>query len=163
MQALFPFNSKSSYYNFVYSDYAFELYAKCPTSTRNLSAELNDFTEKTLKDLDVEEDIELMFVSPFEYGQSIGNTYFFISKLGTKIRETYFPKDSSTIWDKCDVLISANPLLLDSKPEGKVSIKIKTEYNVESKADYTFNSLSAFITDEKNIKQLIDGNFETQD
>ena len=158
MQSLFPFNSKSSYFNFVYNDYAFELYGKCPTTTRNLSSELNDFTEKTLKDLDIDEDIELMFVSPFEYGQSIGNTYFFISKLGTKIRETYFPEDSATIWDKCDVLITANPLLLASKPEGKVSIKIKADYNTDSEADYTFKTLSAFISDESNITKLINEN-----
>lgn len=161
MQALFPFNSKNSYFNFVYNDYAFELYGKCPTATRNLSSELNDFTEKTLKDLDVDEEIELMFVSPFEYGQSIGNTYFFLSKLGTKVREVYFPQDSSTIWDKCDVLITANPTLLDTKPEGKVSIKIKAEYNEDSDADYTFKDLSSFISDEKNIIKLIDETIES--
>ena len=161
MQALFPFNSKNSYFNFVYNDYAFELYGKCPTATRNLSSELNDFTEKTLKDLDVDEEIELMFVSPFEYGQSIGNTYFFLSKLGTKVREVYFPQDSSTIWDKCDVLITANPALLDTKPEGKVSIKIKAEYNEDSDADYTFKDLSSFISDEKNITKLIDETIES--
>ena len=161
MQALFPFNSKNSYFNFVYNDYAFELYGKCPTATRNLSSELNDFTEKTLKDLDVDEEIELMFVSPFEYGQSIGNTYFFLSKLGTKVREVYFPQDSSTIWDKCDVLITANPTLLDTKPEGKVSIKIKAEYNEDSDADYTFTDLSSFISDEKNITKLIDETIES--
>lgn len=161
MQALFPFNSKNSYFNFVYNDYAFELYGKCPTATRNLSSELNDFTEKTLKDLDVDEEIELMFVSPFEYGQSIGNTYFFLSKLGTKVREVYFPQDSSTIWDKCDVLITANPTLLDTKPEGKVSIKIKAEYNEDSDADYTFKDLSSFISDEKNITKLIDETIES--
>lgn len=163
MQALFPFNSKSSYYNFVYTDYAFELYGKCPTATRNLSSELNDFTEKTLKDLDIDEEIELMFVSPFEYGQSIGNTYFFISKLGSKIREVYLPQDSSTIWDRCDVLITANPSLLESKPEGKISIKIKAEYNKESESDYTYKSLSAFISDENNIKELINEIAENED
>lgn len=155
MQALFPFNSKNSYFNFVYNDYAFELYGKCPTATRNLSSELNDFTEKTLKDMDIDEEIELMFVSPLEYGQSIGNTYFFLSKLGTKIREVYFPQDSNTIWDRCDVLITANPSLLASKPDGKISVKIKAEYNKDSEADYTFKDLSTFISDENNILKLI--------
>ena len=126
MQALFPFNSKNSYFNFVYNDYAFELYGKCPTATRNLSSELNDLF------------------------------FYFL-----KVREVYFPQDSSTIWDKCDVLITANPALLDTKPEGKVSIKIKAEYNEDSDADYTFKDLSSFISDEKNITKLIDETIES--
>lgn len=162
MQAVFPFKSQNSYFNFVYNDYAFELYGKCSTCTKNLSSELNDWTEKTLGDLDTDEEIELMFVSPMEYGLSIGNTYFFLSKIGTKIREVYFPKDSQTIWDKCDVLITANPKLLESKPEGKISIKIKADYNKESEADYTFKDLSTFVSDSKNIEKIIFGDDKTE-
>lgn len=156
VSALFPFPSQKAFFNFIYNDYSYELYGKCPTCTKNLSAELNDWTEKTLKDLDTDKEIEIMFVSPMEYGLSIGNTYFFISKLGTKIREVYFPTDSLTIWDKCDVLITANPKLLENKPDGKISIKIKTEYNTESEADYTYNDLSSFLSDSKNIEKIIE-------
>lgn len=160
MQAVFPFKSQQSYFNFVYNDFAFELYGKCGTCTKNLAAELNDWTEKAIKDLDVDEDIEVMFVSPMEYGLSIGNTYFFLSKLGTKVREVYLPTDSSTIWDKCDVLITANPKLLDSKPEGKVSVKIKADYNKENDADYTFKDMSALISSEDFLEGIINGTSE---
>ena len=157
LSAVFPFKSQASYHNFVYNDYAFELFGKCGVCTRNLEAELNDWTEKTLKDIDTEEPIDVLFVSPMEYGMSIGNTYFFLSKLGTKVRETYFPIDSITIWDKCDVLITANPNLLKSKPEGKISIKIKTEYNKDSESDYTYKDLSTFLINEENTKKLLNG------
>jgi hypothetical protein len=108
-----------------------------------------------LKDIDVDESIEVIFVSPKEYGLSIGNTYFFLSKIGTKVREVYFPTDSITVWDKCDVLITANPELLETKPEGKISIKIKTEYNKESSADYAFKDLSTFLTNNEITENLI--------
>lgn len=160
MQAVFPFKSQQSYFNFVYNDFAFELYGKCGTCTKNLAAELNDWTEKTIKDLDVDEDIDVMFVSPMEYGLSIGNTYFFLSKLGTKVREVYLPTDSSTIWDKCDVLITANPKLLDSKPDGKVSVKIKADYNKENDADYTFKDMSALISSEDFLEGIVNGTSE---
>ena len=155
MDAVFPFSSKNAYNNFVYNDYAFELFGKCGVCTRKLETELNDWTEKTLKDIDIDEPIEVMFVSPKEYGLSIGNTYFFLSKIGTKIREVYFPTDSLTVWDKCDILITANPELLELKPEGKTSIKIKTEYNNESGADYTFKDLSTFLTNNEITENLI--------
>jgi hypothetical protein len=96
-----------------------------------------------------------MFVSTMEYGTSIGNTYFFISKLGTKIREVLLPTDSLTIWDKCDVLITANPDLMEIKPEGKISVKIKTEYNKENNANFAFKDFSTFLTNNENIELLI--------
>ena len=153
--ALFPFKSKQSYNNFVYNDYAFELFGKCGTCYRGLEQELNTWTEQTIKDIDTEEPIDIIFVSPMEYGLSIGNTYFFLSKLGTKVREVYLPIDSQTIWDTCDVLITANPNLLNMKPEGKVSIKIKTEYNNDSEANYSFNNLSSFISNPENTEKIL--------
>lgn len=153
---VFPFQSDMAYTNFVYNDFVFELFGKCDVCSRGLDVELNEWTEKTLKNLDTDEKIELMFVSTMEYGNSIGNTYFFLSKLGTKIREVYLPDNSVTIWDKCDILITANPDLIETKPEGKKAIKITTEYNKEVEADYTFNSFSSFLTNKENIKTLLD-------
>lgn len=155
LSIVFPFKSRQSYYNFIYNDYAFELFGKCGVCTRKLETELNDWTEKTLKDIDTEEPIEVIFVSPKEYGLSIGNTYFFLSKIGTKIREVYFPTESQTVWDKCDILITANPDLLKNKPENKISIKIKFDYNKDIEADYTFKDLSTFLTNEENTIRLI--------
>ena len=155
MDELFPFKSRQAYFNFVYNDYAFELYGKCGTVSQNVGRDLNDWTETTVKEIDTDEDIELMWVSPMEYGLSIGNTYYFLSKIGTKIREVYFPTDSSDIWNKCDVLITANPKLLASKPEGKISIKIKAEYNKEYEADYTYKDLSSFVTKKECLEELI--------
>ena len=155
MQNLLPFKTERAYEKFVYEDFSFELFGKCPTCTKKLTEQLNEWTEQTLKDIDTDEPIEVMFVSTMEYGASIGNTYFFLSKLGTKIREVYMPKDSSTIWDKCDALITANPTLLENKPEGKTAIRIEKEYNANSKYDYTYATLSLFLTDEDIMEKLL--------
>lgn len=155
LNQVFPFQSDAAYTNFVYNDFAFELFGKCDVCSRNLESELNDWTEKTVKGIESDEPIELMFVSTMEYGNSIGNTLFFLSKIGTKVRDYYFPSDSKTIWDRCDVLITANPYLMEIKPEGKKVIKINTEYNKETEADYSFNSLSSFITNNENLKNLL--------
>ena len=158
MQILLPFKTPRAYEKFVYEDYSFELFGKCPTCTKKLTEQLNEWTEQTLKDIDTDEPIDVMFVSPMEYGASIGNTYFFVSKLGTKVREVYLPSDSRTIWDRCDVLITANPDLLSNKPEGKVTIKINKDYNKDSAADYSYETLSMFLTDEKIIENLVNLN-----
>lgn len=154
MELALPFKTTRAYEKFVYEDYSFELYGKCPLCTKKLTEQLNSWTEQTIKDID--SDVDVMFVSPMEYGSSIGNTYFFISKLGTKIREVYLPSDSKTIWDKCDVLITANPTLLKEKPENKTTIKIRKEYNKDCDADFEYETLSLFLTDEKIIEKLLE-------
>lgn len=158
MEVALPFKTSRAYEKFVYEDFSFELFGKCPTCTKRLTEQLNDWTEQTLKNIDSDEQIDVMFVSTMEYGASIGNTYFFLSKLGTKIREVYLPADSSTIWGRCDVLITANPDLLNSKPEGKTTIKINKDYNSECPADYSYETLSMFLTDEDIIEKLLENN-----
>lgn len=155
LQNVLPFKTDKAYQKFVYEDYAFELFGKCDVCSRGLATELKTWCNK-LRDLDIDEPIELMYVSPMEFGESINYSYFFISKLGLDIREVYFPVDSRTIWDKCDILITANPNLLNNKPEGKVSIKIKKDYNKESVADYEYKTLSDFISNENNTEKLLE-------
>lgn len=154
MNEVFQFQSDSSYFNFIYNDYAFELYGKCGTCGRGLQTALKKWMDVTLHELDAPYDVEVILVSTKEYGLSIGNTYYFISKLGLPVREVYFPEDSKTIWDKCNALITANPDLLDSKPLNKVSVKIEMPYNEQSKSDYKFNNLESFLSDPKNTMSL---------
>lgn len=149
METLLPFKTRHAYENFVYEDYSYELYGKCDTCTKNTQIDLNSWLE-SLKEIE-DNEIDVMFVSPMEYGPTIGYTYFFISKLNTSVRRVYLPKDSSTIWDECDILITANPMLLNNKPEGKTSIKIEKEYNQNCNADYSYKTFSAFTKDENNI------------
>ena len=47
-------------------------------------------------------------------------------------------------------MITANPNLLEAKPDGKVSIKVNAPYNKEAKGDYEFDSMMDIIHDENN-------------
>ena len=155
LEALFPFKTKHSFEKFTYEDYAYELFGACPTCELQLSSAFNDWVTDIIPNLDSKEPIDLMMVSPLEYGISIPSTYFFLSKIACKVRKVFMPTDSFEIWEKCDAVITANPLLLDSKPEGKVSVKIEQDYNNESEADFTFGSLRQFVEDEEYTKQII--------
>lgn len=154
LRYVFPFDNDKQYNDFVFEDYAFELYGKCPATSSSVGPYFNDWVNKILPDMDVDEDIEVILVSPFELGNTIPNTYYFLSKMGCKVREVYFPMDSLTIWDRCDVLITANPTLLENKPEGKVSVKIKADYNDNINADFIFTTASAFFKEENNIENI---------
>ena len=160
LTAILPFKTDRAYEKFTYEDFVYEIFSKNPTMSTNLSVELNEWYEKIVKNLECDDPIDIIIVSPMEYGLSIQCTLFFLSKIGCRFREFYFPTDSSTIWDKCDVLITANPSLLDNKPNNKKSIKIKTDYNEECSSDYTYSTLSVFLKKENNLLKLIKGNDE---
>ena len=147
------FDSIAEYRKFLYEDYAFEIFAEAPVIERMLDKKLNlwhiDVSHK-----DFSQPVDLMLANPREFNASIGFTYFFLSQIATRIREVFFPLDYVEIWDKCDVLVTADNYLLEAKPEGKIAIKIETDYNKNSEADYTYESLSAFLDDKDIFKKL---------
>ena len=155
---IFPFIDNNGetdtglYNQFKYEDCAFELFGRADVMERRLPSEFNLWTQNTLKNLDEEKIPTVMIVSPFEMGLSIQSTLAFLSRIGMRVREYYFPIDSNTIWDKCDVLITTNPNLIANKPEGKHVFKINTPYNknTETLTEFTFDSLCDIIHDENN-------------
>lgn len=165
LSEVFPFKDKNAYYMFRYIDYAFELYGRAEAMDKMLPYRFNDWTQKTLRNLDKENIPEIMLVSPFEIGKSIQATYSFLSKISSSVREVYFPIDSYTIWDRCDILITANPNLIENVPEGKIVIKIDTPYNKSVECKYSFKSLMDVITDENEtvIKILTGEENETEE
>lgn len=150
MKILLPFQSDEQYRRFVYEDYPFELYSKCPPVEKNLPRDFNDWVEFDLLD----EDIEVVIVSPMESDLTIQSTYSFLAKIGSRVREVYFPIDSATVWDKCDVLITANPRFFANKKDDKKIVKIKKEYNSELDSDFEYESLMDIIKDNEFIEKI---------
>lgn len=152
---IFPFLDENGnvdinqYYRFKYEDCAFEIFGRADVMERKLPSDFNLWTQNTLKNFEEDNIPEVIIVSPFEMNLSIQSTLSFLSRIGVRVREYYFPLDSQTIWDKCDVLITANPNLIKNKPEGKTVFKINAPYNKEALTEYTFDSLCDIIHDEK--------------
>lgn len=156
MFRLFPFDTIEEYHKFIYEDYSWEIYGKSETCTRTLTSDFKTWMTKTILDIDTEEPIEVIIVSPMEYGLSIPSSYFFLSKLGVPLREVYFPSDSSEIWDRCDVLITANPNLLNSKPENKQTVKIEKDYNKNCECTANYPDLTSFFAERINTEKLLE-------
>lgn len=150
---VFGFESRGAYNKFLYEDYPFEVFAEAPVMERMLDKKLNLWMLEILNK-DGWEDTEFILSNPYEFNTSIGYTCFFLSQIATRAREFYFPADSSKIWEKCDVLITADPKLLSEKPEGKIAIRIDAPYNSESECDYSYESLLKLIEDDEIEKKL---------
>lgn len=150
------FGTKEAYQKFLYEDYPFEIFGEATAMEKMLDKDFN-LWQLALSDNDeIEEKIEIMLGNPMEFNASIGFTCFFLSKIATRVREFFFPTDSLELWDKCDVMVTSDPYLIENKPEGKKCIKIKMPYNKNVESDIEYESLHDFIKDNEWYKKIKD-------
>lgn len=152
---IFNFKSKTDFIKFLYEDYVFEIFGEAGMVEKTLDKELNLWHIALNDDDEIDEEVKLILTNSREFNASIGYTYFFLSKMGTRIREVYLPEDYITIWDKCDVLITADKKLLSKKPDNKISVKIDTAYNSNNDADFKYDSMMSLLKDEMFLKKIV--------
>lgn len=149
--------SKDEYNKFTYEDYPFEIFGEAPVMEKMLDKSLNLWHIKLSELNEYDENTELMIANAGEFNTSIGFTCFFLSKIATRVREFFFPKNRLDIWrEDVDVLITADPDLLKNKPDGKVSVKIKRQYNEDCTADIEYDNLSDLLNDNDFFKKVND-------
>lgn len=147
--------SKKAKFDFMYVDYPYEIFGCAPTMDRHLAVTINNW----IISLNNREDdsYEIKLFSLKEEGLSIQSTYYFLSKIGCRVREMFFPKDGLNMWDKCDVIITTNERIIANKPEGKKVILINKDdisNDLKEMADYNYNSLMELITDDAFIDNV---------
>lgn len=153
------FGSKKKREEFIYVDYPYEIFGCAKTCERNLAVNINNWIYE-FSNIE-NEDYELVFFSTNEDALTIQSTYYFLSKIGCRVREMHFPKDGADMWKICDVIITTNERIVKKKPEGKVSILINKNDNEDLKKRclVNYDTLNGIIEDETflpYIKQVID-------
>ena len=91
-----------------------------------------------------------------ELNNSKPATLFFLSKLSCKVNTIKFVRDYDKKWDHADVLITASPDTLLSKPLDKVSIKVINTYNKMCNSDYTIVDLKELLDDKKLLGKILE-------
>ena len=153
---LATFPSKNEKYNFFYIDYPFELFASAETVEKWLSVKLTNWLAD-VEDIE-DEDIRVVFYSMNEANLTIQSTYFFLSKLGARVRKMLFPRNIKEVWDECDVVITANKEFLEEEvPDGKKVVLINRPFNedVKDKAFANYDNLSTVIEDNNFFKSIL--------
>ena len=136
-------------YEFMYQEASFEVFGRSDESVDGLV--------KKLKDLEKKFKVEFVLLNK-ESPRSKCATLFFLSKNGFDLKKIYFPDKEKEFWDYVDVLITDNPKILKTKPKNKKSIKVKNEFNLDIKADFTIIELNNSIKELKNIIKTIKTN-----
>lgn len=143
--------SKMDRDKFMYEDFPLELFGFATEMNSSLAGLLNIWVSN-LSDYD--EYPEVVLMSCGEHELAIPATFFFLSRSGIVVRKMYFPETSEEAWSLADIIITANTKLIKSKPEGKVVIKITTDYNSGVESEYKYNSLNELISLEKVNKEF---------
>jgi hypothetical protein len=140
----FKFPTKRELNKFLYEIASLEIHGHADQLHDGIFLKLNNFLSQ-MKD---EEEHQIILVSR-EVEKSIPATLFFLSKVACKATDIRFVQDAADKWNGIDVLITANPIALENKPEGKTSIKINASYNSQVKADFQLDSIEEFLTNEE--------------
>ena len=70
-----------------------------------------------------------------EGGLAVPSTLFFLAKTKSICPNIKFVTEYSKVWDYVDVMVTDHPKIINTKPNGKVSIIIDKEYNKDSNQD----------------------------
>jgi hypothetical protein len=149
------FDSKYEKNNFLFIDYPYEIFGCASTMENKLAVKITNW----LTDISniEDEDIKIIFYSMNEEALTIQSTFFFLSKIGTRVRKVIFPKSIEEVWEECDVIITARDEFFEKEiPEGKKIVLINRPFNKDykDKAFLNYDNLSEIINDEDFFKKL---------
>lgn len=134
----FKFDDVESFNKFL-EDYTFPIYGAAPATPKSFDTLL-----KIQQISEASKYFEVVLIST-EKSQAISSTLHFLAKNGARIKNIKFVDRYSEVWKHCDIVLSETPEVFETKPEGKLSVKLETLYNTYSQSDYSIKNLSDFV------------------
>lgn len=146
------FNSKKELTDFMYIDYPYEIFGCAKTVDKGFVSEF----AKWLYNLTNYEDdeIRVSFYSLNEDALTIQSTFFFLSKIGTRVREVIFPPNIDELKGKFDVMITANSDTIEKFSNFSKIVKINREWNEENESFLSYDSIIDIMRDEDFINKI---------
>lgn len=135
----FSFKDDDELYSFMYEDFVMQIFGHAG-STETFT--FNDLNEIYMNHRD---NNELLIVSD-EMGKSKPASLFFLSKFGCLLEKVKFYSNTTinTLWDEVDILLTANPDLIENHPKDKIVVKFLTTYNKNVNSVYEIKTLKEF-------------------
>lgn len=125
------------------------VYDKCCLEIFGYADETIDGAVQSINDLDLHLKMNSkkynIVITSREAGRSIPATLFFLSKTGCMLQDIKFTTGITDCWDGIDVMITDHPEIINSKPEGKIVIKVEKTYNKDIPSEYTIKTVKELI------------------
>jgi hypothetical protein len=136
--------------NFLYEESSLEIFGHSDEIKPNTISHLNNLNSK-IKELGHK--LEIVGI---EIGNSKPSTLFFLSKTGCKVDRIRFVSTPEEMWEESDIIVTANPNVINSKPKDKNVIKVDSQYNQTiTKFDYNVEKIKDII--DQNIIEKLSG------
>lgn len=149
------FDSKRDRNEFVYIDYPYEIFGCAKPIDKNLPTKINNWLASLTNEED--ETYKVIYYSLNEEVLTIQSTYFFLSKIGTRVREVLFPFEPKDILDRADVIITADGSIIEKSKDTDTKIVLinrPTNKEFNDKAFLSYDSLSDLINDSDFLKKI---------
>jgi hypothetical protein len=142
----FTFKDSDELYSFMYEDFVMQIFGHAGSTETFTFNDLNDFY------INFRDNYEIIIVSD-EMGRSKPASLFFLSKFGCLVENIKFYSNSTlqNLWDSLDIIVSANPKLIENAPENKTVIKYETPYNKNVTCEHEITELKKLNEIIKNI------------
>lgn len=153
------FQSKQEFGRFIYEDYPYELFGCANAMEKNLPTKITYWMSE-MTNIE-EEDIAVILFSLGEDALTIQSSYFFLSKIGTRVRKVLFPLTEQEVFNEADVIVTSNVELLSNAPSEKTKVLICTNGTKEedSKEGFkVYKSLIDLIDDKNFLTELVKNN-----
>jgi len=133
----FKFKSEEDLSNFFYVDFPMQIFGHAPSIDNKTFQSLNEIYE------DLRDDHNLSIIS-YEVLKSKPASLFFLSKYGCLIETIKFYSNTTfdNIWKDHEIIVTADPEIIKSKPKNKTVIKLGTTYNKDFNADYEISEIN---------------------
>lgn len=150
LSEFFKFSNDENYIRFLYESASVEIFGFADTMNTKLFDDINEF----LYDFYADNKSTITVLSK-EFNRSLGATLFWFSKVNSEFRDFKFVESYDNIWNEFDLIITATPEILLSKPNDKVSIKIEAPYNKNITSDYTFKETNELFGVDGKLNKII--------
>ena len=155
MKNVCDFETTDERERFLYEDYALEIFGHANQTKRTVSRDIN----KWIQDLQNQEkyDVDVFLFSMKEFNLTIQSTYFFLSKIGSRVRKVFFPKNLDELLSYGDVFITAYPetaKFLKKNEKGVILIKMTFNNGCSKYSDLELDDLSELINEKENIDKI---------
>lgn len=150
LSEFFKFSNDENYTRFLYESASVEIFGFADTMNSKLFEDINEF----LYDFYADNKASITVLSK-EFNRSLGATLFWFSKVNSEFRDFKFVETYENIWNEFDLIITATPEILLSKPKGKISIKIEAPYNVNIDSDFSFKETNELFGVDGKLNKII--------
>jgi hypothetical protein len=131
----YEFMDEEEFNDFMYDSFAFEIFARTKTTYPEAMDDLNSLYNELVSDG------HSVTVVSQERSVSKSATLLFLAQNKFQGNNIKFLYNYSKIWELFDVIITSNPLILETKPENKICFKILTDINENLNSTQEFEDL----------------------